>query len=371
MAESTFRVATRKGLFTVNRKGNQWALQEPDFLGENISAIMRHPVSGAVYAALDHGHFGVKLHRSRDNGNNWEEIPVPEYPPHDENEEPWVDIMGRTIPDSLQLIWCLEPGHPSQGERLWAGTIPGGLFRSDDGGDSWQLVESLWNDPSRRKWFGGGADYPGMHSILVHPEKPQDITLAISCGGIWHSADDGATWELIGNGLVAPYTPPEQANDPVIQDVHRLARCQGDPDKMWLQHHDGLYRSDDAGRQWQRLEDVAPTEFGFPVVVHPTDPQTAWFVPEQKDEHRIPKDGQVIVSRTNDGGASFTVFKDGLPGPDAYDLVFRHSLDLDPSGKILTMGSTTGSLWVSEDSGEHWQTVSNHLPPVYAVRFDG
>lgn len=370
MSDPVLRVATRKGLFRVRREDGKWRLAAPDFLGDNVSAVMRHPVSGAIFAALDHGHFGVKMHRSRDGGGQWEEIPVPANPPRGEDEEPWVDIMGRTIPDSLQLVWCLEPGHPSQGERIWAGTIPGGLFRSDDGGDNWQIVDSLWNDPGRRRWFGGGMDYPGIHSILVHPADPRDITIAISCGGIWHSGDDGDSWELIGAGMEAPYTPPEHAGDPGIQDVHRLARCHSDPDRMWLQHHAGIYRSDDAGRRWSRIGGVSPGDFGFPVVVDADDPDRVWFVPEIKDEHRIPPDGRVVVNRTGDGGQTFLTMADGLPGPLAYDLVFRHALDRDHAAGCLAMGSTTGSLWISEDDGSSWRTVSNHLPPVYAVRFD-
>ncbi|NNC99307.1 MAG: exo-alpha-sialidase [Gammaproteobacteria bacterium] len=369
MADTTLRIATRKGLFSA-RQSDDWRLTAPSFLGDNCSAVLRHPVSNAIYVALDHGHFGVKLHRSRDEGETFEEIPVPTYPPKDDNEEPWVDIMGRTIPDSLQLIWCLEAGHPDQGERLWAGTIPGGLFRSDDGGDSWQLSTALWNDPSRRKWFGGGMDFPGIHSILIHPDKPNDITIAVSCGGVWHSGDDGESWSNIGEGMIAPYTPPEQAEDPGIQDVHRLARCRAEPDQMWLQHHAGIYLSGDGGRHWKQIKKVQPSSFGFAAVAHPTRPDTAWFVPEIKDEHRIPVDGKVVVNRTDDGGRSFASFSEGLPGPMAYDLVFRHALETDSGGDLLAMGSTTGSLWISENGGESWRTVSNHLPPVYALRFD-
>lgn len=170
--------------------------------------------------------------------------------------------------------------------------------------------------------------------------------------------------------MEAPYTPPEHASDPGIQDVHRLARCRANPDQMWLQHHAGIYRSQDAGRNWQIIENVKPSSFGFAAVVHPEHPETAWFVPEIKDEHRIPADGKVVVNRTIDGGKSFTSFDQGLPGPMAYDLVFRHAFEIDNSGETLAMGSTTGSLWISEDGGESWQTISNHMPPIYALRFD-
>ena len=368
--ERKLRVATRKGLFTVN-PNDDWAIQQPDFLGDNCSAVLRHPVSNAIFVALDHGHFGVKLHRSRDNGKTFEEIAVPEYPLRDESEDDWVDIMGRTIPDSLQLIWCLEAGHETQGERLWAGTIPGGLFRSDDGGDTWHLNEPLWNDPGRRRWFGGGMDYPGIHSILVHPDQPQDITIAVSCGGLWHSSDDGASWTSIGEGMEAPYTPPEVAKDPGIQDVHRISRCQSEPETVWLQHHAGVYLSNDGGQNFRSLgNNIQSSVFGFAALAHPSRPETAWFVPGIKDEHRIPVDGQVMVNRTDDHGASFVSHKDGLPGPLAYDLVFRHALDCMPDGEVLAMGSTTGSLWVGEDGGAHWRTLSSNLPPIYALRFD-
>ncbi|MXY65714.1 MAG: exo-alpha-sialidase [Gammaproteobacteria bacterium] len=370
MKQPVLCVATRKGLFRVTRDNGSWQVQEPSFLGDNVSAVLHHPVSGLLYAALDHGHFGVKLHRSADGGGRWEEIPVPENPPRPEGEGPLVDFLGRTIPDSLQLIWCLEAGHPSQGRRLWAGTAPGGLFHSDDDGDSWQLTESLWNHPGRRRWMGGGLDSPGIHTILVHPEEPGDITVAVSCGGIWHSPDDGATWENIGQGMTAPYTPPEYAGDPGSQDVHRLARCRGAPDRMWLQHHDGIYRSDDAGRNWRRIRPVLPGDFGFPVVVDEADPDRAWFVPEIKDEHRVPPGGRVVVNRTEDGGQTFTTFHEGLPGPLAYDLVYRHSLDRDAGEGVLAMGSTTGSLWISGDDGVSWESISRHLPPIYALRFD-
>jgi hypothetical protein len=138
---------------------------------------------------------------------------------------------------------------------------------------------------------------------------------------------------------------------------------------MWAQHHNGIFRTIDGGRAWTEVTQAGPSTFGFPVVVHPRDGDTAWFVPAIKDEHRIPVGGNVVVTRTRDGGRTFDVLTRGLPRGHAYDLVFRHAMDIDGSGDQLIFGSTTGSVWVSEDQGESWQTVSNHLPPVYAVRF--
>jgi hypothetical protein len=191
----------------------------------------------------------------------------------------------------------------------------------------------------------------------------------VSTGGVWVTDDGGASWECRGTGMRAEYMPPERQFDMIAQDVHRLVQCGSAPDWLWVQHHNGIFRSTDGGHVWQEIEDVPPSAFGFAVVVHPQDPGTAWFVPAIKDERRIPVSGEVVVSRTRDGGTSFEVLRNGLPQQDAYDLVYRHGLDIDATGTRLAFGSTTGGLWVSEDQGDSWQCVAEHLPPVYAVRF--
>jgi hypothetical protein len=365
MADRLF-IATRKGLFTLER-GQGWGIKGVDFLGDNCSSVLSDPRDGALYVALDHGHFGVKLHRSGDGGGTFEEIPSPVYPPAEEPE--WTDMHGRVVPSSLELIWCLEAGHEQAPGTLWCGTVPGGLFRSLDHGDSWQLVESLWNDPLRKRWFGGGMDYPGIHSVCVHPDAPQSVSLAVSCGGVWQSLDEGTSWQCVGEGFRADYLPPDEAVDPAIQDVHRIAQCRSNPQVIWAQHHNGIFRSGDGGRTFEEIEGVRPSAFGFAVAVHPADGDVAWFVPQIKDERRIPVDGRVVVLRTDDGGRNFECLTEGLPQRHAYDICFRHALDVDESGEVLAFGSTTGGLWVSENGGGSWDCVSTHLPPVYAVRF--
>jgi len=148
-----------------------------------------------------------------------------------------------------------------------------------------------------------------------------------------------------------------------------MVQCQNDPTVFWAQHHNGIFRSTDGANSWQELTDVPPSVFGFAVAVHPNDPDTAWFVPAIKDEKRFPVNAQVVVSRTRDGGKTFDILRNGLPQEHAYDLVYRHSLDIDPTGNSLVMGSTTGSLWVTEDQGDNWKIINAHLPPIYAVRF--
>jgi hypothetical protein len=366
---NTILVSTRKGLFTIRRASSGWSIAQASFLGDNTTLALGDARDGAWYATLDHGHFGVKLHRSEDQGKNWEEIAVPAYPEPPEGYEEEKDWMGRPIPWKLMRIWALEAGGADQPGLLWAGTIPGGLFVSKDRGASWELVRSLWDDPRRRKWGGGGADYAGIHSICVDPRNSAHLSLAVSTGGVWSTQDAGASWELRGQGLRAEYVPPEQTHDPLFQDVHRLVQCPAAPEHFWIQHHNGIFRSTDGARNWKEITEVPPSVFGFGVVVHPKDPNTAWFVPAIKDQHRIPVDASVVVSRTRDGAKSFDVLRKGLPQSHAYDLVYRHALDIDTTGDRLAFGSTTGSLWISENGGDDWITISEHLPPIYAVRF--
>jgi hypothetical protein len=330
----TLLVSTRKGLFTVARGGGQWEIAGVDFLGDNVTLTLIDRRDGRRYAALDHGHFGVKLHRSTPTG--WEEIAAPAYPPKPDGYEE-NDMWGRPLAWSTARIWALEAGGPDEAGVIWCGTLPGGLFRSADYGGSWEIIRSLWDHPQRKKWTGGGADLPG--------------------------------WTQRGDGMRAEYMPPELAHDAVTQDIHCLAQCPAAPHRMWVQHHNGIFVSSDEGKSFTEIAGVEPSTFGFPVVVHPHDADTAWFVPEIKDERRIPRDGRLVVTRTRDGGKSFEVLTKGLPQSHAYDVVYRHALALDETGERLAFGSTTGGLWISEDQGDSWTCVTHTLPPVYAVRF--
>jgi len=356
--------ATRKGLFPLFYEGGAWRLGAPSFLGDPVTMTLADARDGALYAALNLGHFGVKLRRSRDGGASWQEIAAPAYPPQveaaPEDKVPW----------KLVQIWSLECGGADEAPgTLWAGTIPGGLFRSEDGGDSWTLVRALWDRSERAEWFGGGYDQPGIHSILVDPRASDVVTVGISCGGVWQTRDRGASWALRGSGMRAEYMPPERRDDPNIQDPHRLAQCRVAPDVLWTQHHSNIFRSSDGGAQWREVEGQPLSRFGFAVAAHPQEAGTAWFVPAVEDECRVPVDARMAVSRTRDGGRSFETIREGLPQSDCYDLVYRHGLDVDASGTRLLIGSTTGGLWASRDGGSSWQTVARHLPPIACVRF--
>ena len=358
-------VSTRKGLFDVRQIGTRWRIARTSFLGDAVSLAAADERDGTLYAALGLGHYGVKLRASRDGGAHWNEVAAPQFPPRPEGVPEDTLPDGKPWPWRVEQIWSLEVT-PS---GIWCGTIGGGLFRSGDGARSWEFNRALWDHPLRKKWFGGGAEIPGIHSISVHPRDRSEVIVGVSCGGVWRTRDAGATWEVTSSGMFADFMPPDRREDPAIQDPHRIVRCAAQPNRMWAQHHNGFFRSDDGGGHWVSIPESAPSVFGFAVAAHPSNPDVAWRVPAVKDETRVPVDARVVASRTRDGGKTWEVLREGLPQEHAYDLTLRHALDVDGSGERLAFGSTTGSLWVTENGGDSWMHVSAHLPPVYAVRF--
>lgn len=355
-------LGTRKGLFEVDVQddGQMSAPRLLHFTGETVTMFLANEQDGTLYAALNHGHFGVKLHRSSDHGLTWEECGVPAFPKVE-------DASEKESAPALNEIWSLEHGGRGQPDVLWCGTIPGGLFKSTDRGSSWHLIDSLWNRPERKEWFGGGKDHPGIHSICVDPRDGNHVVVGVSCGGVWRTRDGGETWELKAAGMRAEFMPPERQFDGNIQDPHRVVQCRDNPDWFWAQHHNGIFFSRDGCESWTEITAPAVSGFGFAVVVDPRDGRRAWFVPAVKDECRIPVDGRFVVTHTSDGGDSFSVINSGLPQSDAWDLVYRHALAIDETGTLLVMGSTTGSLWISTNAGIDWQHISAHLPLIYCV----
>jgi hypothetical protein len=366
MAE-TLWVGTRKGLVKYVNAGKDWQYDSLNFRAEPVSMLL-DAGGGTVYCALNLGHFGPKLHRSDDNGASWTEITVPAFSKTEGEGEEKSDGEGeKDKGKSVEQVFCLEKGH-ADGE-LWAGTIPVGLFHSTDKGETWRLVNSLTDMPEAAGWFGGGTDKPALHSICLNDNNKEQLRIAISCGGVWQSNDNGKTWESRAKGMRAEYMPPDQAYDPNIQDPHCLQHSPADPENLWVQHHNGIFHSTNGGAEWTEIDKAGPSTFGFVVAVHPGEPDTAWFVPGVKDECRMPVNEKLVVTRTRDGGRSFDVLDNGLPDKNCFDLVYRHGMDIDASGNRLAMGSTTGNLWISEDQGDSWTELSHNLANIYCVKF--
>jgi len=361
MSERAF-LSTRKGLFELQRAQGRWEVGPIHFLGEPVSIALADPRDGSLYAALNLGHFGVKLHRRDAGSDSWTEIAAPAYPLKPEDSSDTVEWKNR-------LIWSLEPGGADQPGVLWAGTLPGGLFKSTDRGASWNLVQALWDIPQRKEWFGGGYDVPGIHSICVDPRNSDHVLVGVSCGGVWRTEDGGASWRVSATGMRADYMPPELNENEAVQDPHRIVRCAGNPDVLWCQHHNGIWRSENNGVNWQEITDAALSNFGFAVAAHPRDGGTAWFAPAIADQRRIPVGASLAVTRSSDGGKTFTALRAGLPQEHCYDLVYRHGLAVDAEGLGLLMASTSGGAWSSADGGNNWHTISTTLPPIYAACF--
>ena len=380
-------VGTRKGTFLVDRTGGAWKPRLGGHPGAGVNYVARDPHTGTLWALLGHGHWGAKLSRSTDGGATWSDAPQIKYPegarhylpppPSDTGEGEGAPVLK---PATLLKLWCMAFGPTG---RLYVGTIPGGLFVSDDGGDTFELHLGLWNHESRggdlfagegngtTKWFGtpaaDGEFSPGIHSIVVDPADPQRVLVAISTAGVFETTDGGATWRTRNQGLRMDYAP-DPTDEWAGHDPHFVERCAGEPQHVWQQNHCGVFKSDDGAATWRRVSQPDQgVHFGFPVAVDAADGNTAWVVPGVSDARRMAIDGGLFVARSQDGGASWEALRHGLPQENAFDVVYRHALH--NAGDRLAFGSTTGNLYVSEDRGESWQAVAQNLPPIYSVRF--
>ncbi len=305
-------------------------------------------------------------------------LPTPDFDPAAPAAQP--EYANAT----MLKIWNISFGNASQPGRLYAGTIPGGLFVSDDGGDRWELNRPLWNHESRggdlfagdatteNRWFGTPAsiDYgvfePGIHSIIVDPKNSDHLLVAVSSAGVIESTDGGRTWAARNRGMLNDYMPNPEAE--WGHDPHFVTSCVSQPNHVWQQNHCGVFYSDNRAQSWKKVSmPEVGVHFGFPIAVDANDGRTAWVVPARADAERMAIDGGLFVGRTTDGGQSWQVFRKGLPQENAYDVVLRHGLDV--SGDYLCFGSTTGNVYLSEDRGETWQCLGNNLPPIYSVRF--
>jgi hypothetical protein len=332
-------VATRKGLFRLARLERGWRIEGPRFLGIAVTATMRDPRDGSVWAALRHGHFGPKLHVSRDDLASFAEVACPAFP----------EGAG----DSVRAVHALVAG--GSGGTYLAGTDPGGLFATGDAGATWTLNEALWRRRREDRWIEGGGGLM-LHSIVPGPPDPHRLHIAVSCGGVYESLDGGASFEPRNRGVPASFLP-----DPCPASGQDTYALRGGGERLWQQNRCGAFRSGDGGRNWTRL--AAPFAFSLAV-----EGETAWTVPIESDERRVAPGGALSVARTDDGGVSWRELRAGLPQVHCYDIVFRHALDA--LGDAVAFGTTCGRVFASLDRGDRWSLVAPSLPPVLAVHFE-
>lgn len=343
-------VGTAKGLFRYHSLDRQqWQALGPVLAGTEVYTSAYDAQSDTVYAGANSVFYGPSIRRSTDWGEHWDTGGTGlEYAVEDHEQ--------------VTRVWSIRPA----GQRVvYAGVEASGLFRSDDGGDTWKEVRALRQHPTHETWgpgFGGKC----LHTIAVDPFNSERLYIACSAGGIYRSDNLGESWQPINRGIRADFNPEDQQYPESGQCVHKFWAAPSRPGRLWLQNHGGVYRSDDGGDSWIDVGGPLPSDFGFPVVGHPTDPDRAHVLPVV-DWPRWPHDNVLAVYRTSDAGLSWEALTNGLPG-DVFSGVLRDGFTGDlktPQG--LYFGTTSGAVFASNDEGQHWQQVAAHLPRIYSV----
>ncbi|MFW6079711.1 MAG: WD40/YVTN/BNR-like repeat-containing protein [Gemmatimonadota bacterium] len=346
-------VGTRRGLFTLRSdpERERWRVSGPALEGREVYHAVFDPRDGdTAWAATRHDVWGAHVHRSDDRGERWRTLEA--APSH-------ADERG------LDAIWHLAPGPADSPDTLLAGIQPAGLFVSHDAGASWRPFPALDGHPTRDAWqpAGGGL---ALGSIAVDPRDTDRIYCAVSAGGVYRSDDGGESWTPRNRGTRADFLPDTRPD--AGQCVHRLVLHPAHPDRLYQQNHCGAYRSDDRADHWTEITDGLPSDFGYALAVDPHDPDTAFVVPETSSHMRATVDGRLRVYRTTDAGASWTAMTEGLPQRHAYVSVLRAAMDtdtLDPCGVYL--GTSGGHIFASRDRGESWELVAAFLPRILSV----
>jgi len=350
-------VGTVKGAFILSSGDrNDWTLHGPFFPGESVYAMAYDERGGRTrtLAATRSFHWGSTIRLSDDYGATWS---GPER-------------QSLRFPESSGLalvqVWQIKPGRADEPDVLYAGVEPSCLFESRDGGETWAPVEGILNHEHRAKWTPGGGGMC-LHTILPDPSNAQRMAIAMSTGGCYRTDDGGASWRARNAGVRAEFLPNKYPE--FGQCVHKIVHHPSRPERLFLQNHWGLYRSDDWGDNWTDIANGVPSDFGFSMQMHPHDPDTVYIVPIKSDAFRITPDAKLRVYRTRNAGASWEPLTTGLPQQDAYETILRDALAADvndPAG--VYFGTRSGKVYGSADDGERWTELADALPSVVCVK---
>jgi photosystem II stability/assembly factor-like uncharacterized protein len=346
-------VATRKGLFALaGEPGEPFEVADRAFAGEAVEYALLDERSGRLLVSVTSSFYGPKLFFVDDPADGWQQAEGVELP------------AGGDL--ALERIWVIATGE--EDGVVYAGGDPGVLFESRDGGATFTLNRPLFEHPSRSRWEPGAGGLC-LHSIVTWPGDPDRLAVAISAAGVWLTDDGGASWRRGNEGLDPRYVPEDLPADQIALCVHSIQRARSRPERLFMQFHGGVYRSDDAGASWTDIAAGLPSDFGFPLALDPADPDSAYLIPLTADVDRVTPDGSVRVYETRDAGASWTPRGEGLPAADAYLTVLRQAFASVGSGDGLELyfGATSGAVYGSGDGGATWFDVAAHLPPVLAV----
>ena len=348
-------IGTRKGMWLATSEDDRatWDITGPHHAMTDVYAVGfdTRRETPRLLAGITSEHYGPSVAHSDDLGRTWQE---PDHAPI---------AFPEDTGTALTRVWQFAPG--AEPDVVYAGVQPSALFRSTDGGVTFELVRGLWDHPHREHWtpgFGGQA----IHSIVPHPTDPARVTVAMSTGGVYVTEDGGDTWQARNQGIRAVHVP-----DPYPEFghcVHRIAQHPDRPDRFYAQVHHGVYRSDDGAATWQSIADGLPSDFGFPMVVHPHRPDVVYNFPLEADARRFAPDGRCAVYRSEDAGSSWAALTDGLPEP-FWNAVMRDAMCVDDAERAgVYFGTRSGAVYASRDEGEHWRPVVENLPDVLSVR---
>ncbi|MBI5472724.1 MAG: exo-alpha-sialidase [Ignavibacteriae bacterium] len=347
-------VGTKKGAFaltsTPSRK--KWQLKGPLLKGAEVNDIMLDTRGKpTMYAAATSYWWGTNVHVSKNFGKSWQQSEGVSF----------AEESGK----SVTKVWCVKAGRASDPDTLYAGVDPGALFISSDRGKTWAEMRSLTNHDTRERWTPGAGGLM-VHSIALHPTDRKKMFVGISAAGMFATEDGGSSWEPRNKNVLAEFLAEKFPT--VGQCVHHLEMHPAKPEVLYQQNHCGVYRSDNEGRDWNDISNGLPSRFGFPLQIHPHDPDTVYVIPEEGAEFRAVTKGEMAVYQSRNRGKSWKKLSNGLPKKNAFLQIHRQAMTMDSLDEPgVYVGTSSGQIFYSRNAGKSWETLIDYLPMIYSL----